>query len=85
NSKETVAANVDRGDLGTSLSAVSPIDDKKEKSLVAEDVAKPMPSQDITRPDPNGSAQESSSQVHDSTEAPHEQQSGRSPSEDPSQ
>jgi hypothetical protein len=84
-SKETVASNVDHGNLGGPLPAVSAIDGKEEKSLVAKAVAKPMPSQDTTGPEPNGSVQESSSHVHNSTEAPHKQQSGGSPSEDPSQ
>ena len=84
-SKETVASNVDHGNLGGPLPAVSAIDGKEEKSLVAKAVAKPMHSQDTTGPEPNGSVQESSSHVHNSTEAPHKQQSGGSPSEDPSQ
>ena len=84
-SKETVASNADHGDLGSPLPAVSSIGGKEEKSLVAEAVVKPMPDHDTIRFEPDGSAQESSSQVHDSTEVPNEQQSSEGTSEETSQ
>jgi predicted RNA-binding protein with RPS1 domain len=84
-SKETVASNADHGDLGSPLPAVSSTGGKEEKSLVAEAVVKPMPDQDTTKFEPDGSAQESSSQVRDSTEVPNEQQSSEGPSEETSQ
>jgi predicted RNA-binding protein with RPS1 domain len=84
-SKETVASNADHGDLGSPLPAVSSTVGKEEKSLVAEAVVKPMPDQDTIKSESDGSAQESSSQVHDSTEVPNEQQSSKGPSEETSQ
>jgi predicted RNA-binding protein with RPS1 domain len=83
--KKTVTSNVDQEDLGTPSSTVSVTDSKEEQPSAVEVVAEAMPAKDTTALETDGSIRAPSSKVHDSNEAPHEQQSSEGSSEEPAQ
>ena len=83
--KKTVTSNLDQEDLGTPPSAVSVTESTEEQPSAVEVVTETMPAQDTTRLETDGSTRTTSSEVHDSNEASHEQQSSEGSSEEPAQ
>ena len=83
--KKTVTSNADQEDPGTPSSTVSVTDSKEEQPSAVEVVTETMPAQDTTGLETDGSTRAPSSEVHDSNEASHEQQSSEGSSEESAQ
>ena len=83
--KKTVTSNADQEDPGTPSSTVSVTDSKEEQPSAVEVVTETMPDQDTTGLETDGSTRAPSSEVHDSNEASHEQQSSEGSSEESAQ
>ena len=83
--KKTVTSNADQEDPGTPSSTVSVTDSKEEQPSAVEVVTETMPAQDTTGLETDGSTWAPSSEVHDSNEASHEQQSSEGSSEESAQ